>query len=449
MKILITNTVCLNGGDAAILLSIMNLLRTEFGQNTEFIIYDSQPKIASKYYPNLNFRKLIYAKSKDLPSMTKYPEKAFIARVLQHILNQLLIISASIRLDLFYVATWCWKHGFQWIAKLLINKDDIQDLEHYSSADLIVSTGGTYLVESYPLIPRIFDYKISLLLERPLAFYTQSLGPFLNKKNQHTFRNIFNDSILVLLRDELSLKHLQDLKVDENKLYVSSDVVFSMRSQIISTKKIPSNFKQEKSKLKIAISVRSWHLFKQATVEAGMNNFRCSMCALTKYLVEKHQAEITYISTCQGIDEYWMDDSKFAMEIYNLLPNDVQKNVSVNNSFHMPQTLLEMLTDYELVIGTRMHMCILSLAAGTPVFPIAYEFKTKELFHRLDMGKWIHDIETINEESLITSVEAFISNLDKIKQKLMLKVNQEHERAVESGQLLKKYFYEYQNSRMR
>ena len=60
MKILITNTVSLNGGDSAILEGILRLLRMNFGQDTEFIIYDNQPEIARKYYPDLKFRKLIY-----------------------------------------------------------------------------------------------------------------------------------------------------------------------------------------------------------------------------------------------------------------------------------------------------------------------------------------------------------------------------------------------------
>lgn len=36
-----------------------------------------------------------------------------------------------------------------------------------------------------------------------------------------------------------------------------------------------------------------------------------------------------------------------------------------------------------------MHMAILALTSGTPVFPITYEFKTQELFNRLGLGEWV------------------------------------------------------------
>ncbi len=272
---------------------------------------------------------------------------------------------------------------------------------------------------------------------RPLVFYTQSLGPFLNPKNKNTLKKIFNKSLLILLRDELSLKHLRDIGVNENKIHISSDIVFSSKSQIKSINIQKSNNDSAASRLKIAISVRFWQQFKKVSVELGINNFRSVMCAATQYLVEKHNAEITYLSTCQGIPEYWTDDANFASEIYNQLPNAIQKQVNINTSFHHPQTLLEKLANYDLVIGTRMHMCILSLAAGTPVLPIAYEFKTKELFARLGMSAWVQDIETINQEFLINSIEEFLASLPNIKSDVMVQVKKERDRAVESSFLVK------------
>lgn len=444
MKILITNGVALNAGDAAIILSIIELLRIQFGQDTEFIIYDSSPNIASKYYPELVWRRSIY------PQITQPEEKECLKNSLLDKAWKRLKQSWRYRvnLPLFYFAAWCQVKGLSYISKLLLNKEQLQDLYHYSSADLIVSTGGTYLVEIYSLKPRIFDYQVSLLMQRPLVFYTQSLGPFLNQNNRKILRKIFNESILILLRDELSLKNLQELGINEDKMHLSSDVVFSFKSNMETVNLQPSSNLYLNSKLKIAISVRFWQAFKTVSVETYMNSYRSAMCALTQYLVKKYNAEITYISTCQGIPEYWTDDSKIATEIYNLLPNDIQERVSVNSNFHTPQILLEMLKSYDLVIGTRMHMCILALTGGTPVFPIAYEFKTKELFARLGMSKWVQDIETINEESIIRLIEDFLVNLPQFKTHLMAQVEQEKFRAIKSGVLVKESLEKWQHKSM-
>lgn len=429
MKIIITNTVALNGGDAAILIAVLDILRIAFG-NAKFTVYDSQPNIASKYYPDITFRKLLYF------NVTGSPSNNYLMRVLQYALRR-------INLFRFYFATWCWKHKFHFVAKILLSDEELKDIVEYSSANLIVSTGGTYLVESYALLQRIFDYKISLAMQQPLVFFTQSLGPFLNKQNQKTFSTIFNQSLLILLRDELSLKHLQDLDISNHHLHVTSDAVFALASETV-LENARYQVLPKGSRLKIAISVRYWPHFTKIDREAGMAKYKNAIRSATEYAVEQCNAEITYISTCQGIPEYWTDDSRVAVEIVEELPEKIKQHVNVDRNFHHPKDLLQKLGSYDLVIATRMHMAILALAAGTVVFPIAYEFKTQELFNRLGMGQWVQDIELIDAKSLNDSLASFLEAIPEIRQLIFPKVAEERERALESGMIVKKALQQWE-----
>ena len=97
MKIIISNTVTLNGGDAAILLSIIDLFRNTFSDAPEIVIYDSQPEIASRYYPDLIFRKLLYLK------LTQAPKIKYLGRIISYLLR-------LINLPRFYLGAWCLKH---------------------------------------------------------------------------------------------------------------------------------------------------------------------------------------------------------------------------------------------------------------------------------------------------------------------------------------------------
>ena len=135
-KILITNTVALNGGDAAILEAVMHLLRVAFGDDTEIIVYDSSPEVAARYYPGIHFRKLIYFRAISESRIG-------------------IIRSLGKRWDLgrIRLAMKCWNNWPQ-LAYRLLTKDERNDFDYYSSADLIVSTGGTYLVDHYSLAPR-------------------------------------------------------------------------------------------------------------------------------------------------------------------------------------------------------------------------------------------------------------------------------------------------------
>jgi colanic acid/amylovoran biosynthesis protein len=211
MKIIISNTVILNGGDAAILISIIKILQVAFGNDVEFVIYDSQPETAKKYYPAFNLRQLIYDQS--------------IGSIKIRLIGRIIKLLSQWRLK---IAAWCIQQNKCTLARLVAGSEEYTSLLDYKNADLIVSTGGTYLVENYGLKPRFFDYQISLLFHKPLIFFTQSLGPFEQPKNRRTLTSIFNQSALILLRDRQSAKHLKELVTQQSKISVVADAAFAL-----------------------------------------------------------------------------------------------------------------------------------------------------------------------------------------------------------------------------
>lgn len=417
MKILITNVVMLNTGDAAILMGLMDILKKAFGPDVEFVIYDSKPEVARKYYPKLTFRRWVYLDRRKFRQLGRWSDR------LQQI-NQNYVLFAA----------WCWTHGLKQITKALLSPNELKALTEYASADLIVSTGGTYLVENYSLEKRIFDFQFSLLLQKPLMLFTQSLGPFTNPVYQTELQKIFNDAALILLRDRASLKHLEEINVNTQNSHVSSDAAFALaQPEAIQTPQpVPKS-----SHLKVAISSREWSHFKHIDSKFGMHKYQEALSAATQHLVEKHGAEITFLSTCQGIPEYWTNDSKTGEAIAAMVPDSVRQNVQVDHQFRPPEALLEHLKTYDFVIATRMHMAILALSAGTPVLPIAYEFKTRELFDRLQLGKWVHDIELIEPEEFTQSVKAFIQAIPEIRRTLAVGVMKEQQQALAAGAIAK------------
>jgi len=55
-KILISNIVTLNPGDAAILQGMFHILRQKYGEDSEIIVFDRLADAAAKYYPWASFR---------------------------------------------------------------------------------------------------------------------------------------------------------------------------------------------------------------------------------------------------------------------------------------------------------------------------------------------------------------------------------------------------------
>lgn len=419
MNIIISNAVTLNGGDYAILDSMIKVIRQSLGDDTKFIVYDNNSEIAGRYYPNISYRKLI-----DL----KYRRKGG-GRVqaklqsLVHAWNRRKMLAAARAMA----------RGNTMLPKLLLSAEQHRDLSTYQSADLVITTGGTYLVENYPLDSRIFDFRLTLALKKPLVFFTQSLGPYRRPANIAAFRDIFNRANLILLRDHASLNHLKQINVNVSKAHICADVVFADADPKLLGAAAGIMLPQSP---RVAISVREWAYFKGQSAKSGMSNYNESVAALCEFICRAMGGEVVFISTCQGIKEY-RDDSQAAHDVMAILPEDVRARCSVNAQFHTPDELKQIIKRFDLVVSTRMHFAIQSLCMGIPVFPIAYEFKTRELFKRLIPEDIILDIDTINPTTAVESFGRYCRELPNFRKYLFSQVDEERRSALRAGDYLK------------
>lgn len=416
MKIIISNTVTLNGGDFAILLSIIKILKLNFGENTEIIVYDDFGDVAPKYFKGIIYRKHLYFKYlKKSTNKSSIHSKVFIK--VYNIFTQ----------KRFMLAARYYSKGRKSIANLLLSQQQKEDFYNYAAADLIISTGGTYLVENYDLHPRYFDYAFILALKKSLVFFTQSLGPFNKPENKRAIKEILDKASLIFLRDEASLNNLKAINVNVSKARVCADVVFADADpNVLKTPKSSSN----NNSLRVAISVRDWKFFKEKSAREGMETYNKSIAALCEYITITLGGNIVFISTCQGIIEYGRDDSKTAKNIYKLLSEEAKSKTIVNREFHHPDELKELIKGFDVVISTRMHFAIQSLNMGIPVLPIAYEFKTIELFNKLMDKEYILDIDTINEVSLTEAFKKFMEALPALRPELFQQVERERQSAL-------------------
>lgn len=386
MNICIINCVSLNGGDAAILYSLKKILRLAYGDNIDITVFDSQATVAQKYYPEFKFRQMA----------------THIPRNKVHIIDR-------IRRRIFYI---------RWIVGLLFARLRLHNLGRnitppsvkdqwtaYNNADLIISTGGTYLVEHYDLNWRFFHLMTAAYCNRPFIMFTQSLGPFNSRINQVFIKLLLPRIDLLLLRDERSLRHIAHFNRGRGIDACIADGVFALADE---TRLARTSIKPPTFGPRIAISVRKWGQFSNDNSSDGMARYQSAITEAVCHLVRDKAAQITFLSTCQGIPEYWTDDSDIARIIWSKLPDDVRDSVIVDRKFRTPEALITELGKFNLTIATRMHAAIMSLIAGTPVLPIAYEFKTRELFNNLDLGGWVQDIDSLSGIELINLLDKML-----------------------------------------
>lgn len=398
-KVLIINTVVQNGGDAAILDALIGHVRNVFGEDVSFSICDSNPTMAKKLYSEYDFRPMLL-------SVINEEIKGIVPKVVPGIiLNICLMIWWYLSVPRFYAAAVLCEKKLNKLARGLLFDGEYNALDLYASADVVISTGGTYLVEKYDLRARLFEFRITHLLKRPLVLYTQSLGPFEKYSNRRAFRDVFNKAELVLLRDDQSLQNVVDICGDVKNTHVLSDVVFSLAEGDRMGFKGRIDEVDNTMPIKIGVSVRDWSYFKSLPSKEGMQLYCNAMADIVVNVVKSVGAEVVFISTCQGVPHYY-NDAEVAKRVYNMLPDTVRANVIVDEDFHRPEELMAILKGFDLVIATRMHMSILAMCAGIPVVPIVYEFKTQELLDKVGLSHWMgnpksHNIEGIDSDYMV------------------------------------------------
>jgi colanic acid/amylovoran biosynthesis protein len=419
MKIVVENTVCLNTGDAAILLAIRHVFQSIVQSDVWLFVFDSQPEVAArlyskKEYPDVEFHKLLSE------SIFRYKHGRGLKNALKPVYNRL--------------ALWALRRfGKSGVLGFFFSKRDRLGLEIYKDADLVVTTGGTYLVETYNLERRLNQFRIDAALGKDPVFFTQSLGPFNKSYNRQELSPVFNRSPLILLRDERSRNHILDLVKDPGKCHVLADVVFALADTRRIEKRLASS-QPPKATGRVAISVRHWNYVSDG--EGGMRRYLDSIREIATILVRDHGKAVTFVSTCQGVPEYAHDDSKTAQAIVAELDPEIAEHVSVDASFHTPDQLMALVTGFDFVIATRMHMMIMSLCVGTPVLPIAYEFKTREVAKRIGVADVLLDIDTVTPREASEKLGRFAGNLDLYRRLSLQAVLEEHASAMSAADLL-------------
>lgn len=427
MKILLTNVVMLNGGDAAIVFGMREAIRAAFGADVEIKVHASRPDILAPLYPELTILETpgLYA--------SRFPQQRYMGGLIRGLRqSQLRMASAVLR----------W--GRRVPPPLLPDRSIRRALEEYATADLIVSAGGTYLRDDYGMVSNIADYRAVLALGKPLAFFTQSIGPFRNPSPAHPLRPIFDRSICVLLRDERSAEYLRAMQVRGPAVSVVPDAAFALGDEATLASIAAAPIAERP--LRVAISVREWRHFETCSNEEGMKRYEAAIAGLVKHLLSIGAAEIVFISTCQGIAAY-DDDSLLAEKIVRNAGLGGDHRVKVSHDFVRFDRLRQVLTEFDLAVCTRLHVAILCLLGGVPVVPIAYEFKTRELIHAVGMSEYVVDMEAVTPDRLINAVDSLRRDLGAFRRKSIPKVIEMCLKARASGSLLREAYLAFSERR--
>ena len=349
-KVLIVNAVPTNNGDAALVFGLRNKL---IEKGYDVTISTLKIDTVKKLYPEMKWIKAEYEFGK-------------------------------IYYRLFKILPGLKKKIFK--SRVLKNKI-------YEDIDIIISAPGGYINSYYGIEDRL--YCMNLIKEKyntKMIMYSQSVGPLndIDKDILDKYMNIFD---LFMARDEISYNNVKEYK----NTIRTNDAAFLLNT----------NINEQEKKNIVAISVREWGF------DGRNKEYYINLMKNIAIKCIKNGNEVEFISTCQGLSNY-IDDSKIANDIKMQIDEKYRSKVKVNQKYYSLDELRDYISKFKFIVGTRLHMCILSVMAGVPAFNISYEVKGKECFKILGLEKYSIDYNDDINNSL-EKLQDFIDSNEELR----------------------------------
>lgn len=388
MKILITHVYSQdNKGDAAILSVMIQQL-------------------------NKNFKGCkIYASVFDDLKKDNWKEKAQRVESFLNIISQHKNIAVQSIFALYVIiSTLLWSLIYRATKKkadVLLIKSLRSVLKHYISSDLILPIGGGYLnrknsiKETFLLILSLHPIAISKIIGKPTVLYSQSIGLYENPVQSFLAKSVLNHTDLIIVRENISLRVLNSIGIDNKIIKKSVDAGFLFKSNLNFNieKELLMNNKDRKKPI-VGITVRNW------LDKNKQKNYENEIAKFCDHIISNYFMNIVFIP--QVTSEYHNDDDrKVGQRIIEKMQSKQNVwNLSKNYNHYEIKALYSKL-DY--LIGTRFHSVIFSLTSHVPAIGIEYEHKTKGIMQDLNLQEWVIKIEDVDSKKLIKIFKKLIS----------------------------------------
>ena len=381
MRILITNSVPLNGGDEALLRALIYSLQKKY-QDVKIDVLCMNQEMCQRYLPDITFYSDLEYAAKEVGKV-KLALKRFIQGRL-HI------------------------HGWSSLITPLLNKQERKVISLYKKADLIISSPGGFLHDFYPISERLKTMELAAEWGKKVVICGQSVGPFWKPESKVQVRKVFKKLHRVYLRERKSQEYLNEILDTTDNLRVTADVAFlwqHLRPDLFVRKTGPIQ--------KVALSFRRWNY-----ENSDMNLVSDNAVKLCKLILKKTDWKILFLSTCQGFSEY-VDDALLAEEIVSQLPDQYSSRIEIDRQRYRPEELISKYGECDLYVGMRLHGAILAMLGGTPAMGLGYEDKTKGIFTQMGFEKY--QVDSVSDfAEWERTFELFIANNEKIRNELPL-----------------------------
>lgn len=403
MNILITNMhSALNLGDDAIFDVTLSEIKRSI-PDARITIATNDPISWQKYSPNVQI----------LPSMVTWVKRW---KNGNWKLNIGLVIYYSLMLLITIIA-------YKLHIKIHFGSIEIRQLlSAYYSCDILLVCGGGNIYAtkklSWGLIWEVLMFGFGVFIEKPVFLMPQSIGPIHGCLQTRILKFILNRVKKIYVRDQASADYLDALDI-RNNYYVVPDLAFSLGK----------NKSMRRSQDGLIVGVTVINLDSALVPTVVQREYELTIEELIKQLNKQYNVSIKIIVQCFGptIDQ---DDRIVSSRLFNNLKNEIT-SLEIINNIKDGRDVQTLVSNLDIMIGTRMHSGIFALSSCVPTILFKYQPKSLALMQMLGLEKFCVEMENLTPGLVYPVIEDLIKERLNIKEMLRVEMATIHKKQEE------------------
>ncbi len=331
-------------------------------------------------------------------------------------------LKALARLVRSYLGLRLWRY-LPGITRTL-NKKQSQAIRTIEDADLIIAKGGQYIyndqggMRGHLYLQRMLEtIAFPQRLGKPVVMLGQSVGPINGKLALRATRRALIGCTALVVREEKTARLLEDLGL---RVKVAPDMAFLIE---------PSRPNGELDILEalsanewLGVTVVNWSFPSSTDKSAARAAYKRALLETAEEAQRKWGLGTVFFPQVV-VKHHGESDVELVEELCDELENRGVRVTHTNEDLS-PAELSYLYGRCAVLVGTRLHSCILAACSNTPVIAIRYQgYKTEGVMAGLGLNGFVHDINSVDSSRLLKSLEDALSSRRTLSKQIEFRVS--------------------------
>lgn len=258
-------------------------------------------------------------------------------------------------------------------------KDMMMSFLNIIKSDVVIVGGGGLFFDTQDTNKWMLNYlkiiRVSLFLRKSVNVIGVSIGPLHHQHSRDEIGRVFSRVNLITVRDIMSKDELVACGVNENKIYVLPDLVFSLsQSELLESERYNRKYLQEPSKNVIRIAIAP------ATHNESNPDWVRQYKSLINNLILDYKCELIFLPFQQSSS---LNDLKAINRLTDGVGVEDRKKISIASSKGIGE-IYSAIQHADFIIAEKLHATIMAIIAMKPFVSISYMPKVEGVL--LDAG---------------------------------------------------------------